>query len=266
VVVRAEAAVSAFDLRPYRAGDEASINEGFNDVFGLQRPVEEWMWKFRPDADGCRVFIAASDAQVVAHFAAQRVVVQVDGRSFMAGHTVDAYCRPLPDARRERLYIRTAEAFYQRYGAPGDLDFLFGFPGERHMRLGRLLLKFAEPVIVPVWRRRADHRQRSPWWTRYRVETGSHQALEDLWLRAKDRYPVAVVRDRARAHRRYDDHPSRRYVHLTVVRGGITHAWAVVHGLSLLLLGPLHDVPAGERDAMIESTLDLVGRGLLIRD
>jgi AcrR family transcriptional regulator len=43
------------------------------------------------------------------------------------------------------------------------------------------------------------------------------------------------------------------------------HAWAVVHGLSLLLLGPLRDVPADERDAMIESTLDLVARGLLIR-
>jgi hypothetical protein len=174
------------------------------------------------------VLVAAAGAQVVAHFAAQRVAVQVDGRRFTAGHTVDVYCRPLPSARRARLYIRTALAFYRRYGAPGELDFLFGFPGNRHMRLGRLILRFAEPVPVPVWRR-ATTDQRGPWWPRYRVETGGHEALDDLWCRAKDRYPVSVVRDRSWARRRYDGHPLRRYLHLTVRRGGIAHAWAVVH-------------------------------------
>ncbi len=44
-----------------------------------------------------------------------------------------------------------------------------------------------------------------------------------------------------------------------------TNAWAVVHGLSMLLLGPLRDLPAAEREPLIDSTLDLVGRGLLIR-
>lgn len=44
-----------------------------------------------------------------------------------------------------------------------------------------------------------------------------------------------------------------------------TLAWALVHGLSLLLLGPLNDVPAEEREAMIESSLELVGRGFLVR-
>lgn len=45
-----------------------------------------------------------------------------------------------------------------------------------------------------------------------------------------------------------------------------THAWAVVHGLSMLLLGPMQDLPPAEREAVIESTLDLVARGLLVRD
>lgn len=44
-----------------------------------------------------------------------------------------------------------------------------------------------------------------------------------------------------------------------------TVAWSSVHGLSVLLLGPLADVPSTEREALIESTLDLVGRGLLTR-
>ncbi len=45
-----------------------------------------------------------------------------------------------------------------------------------------------------------------------------------------------------------------------------TTAWAAVHGLSVLLLGPLADVPPREREAIIEATLDLVGRGLITRD
>lgn len=44
-----------------------------------------------------------------------------------------------------------------------------------------------------------------------------------------------------------------------------TAAWASVHGLSMLLLGPLADIEPPEREALIESTLDLVGRGLVIR-
>jgi AcrR family transcriptional regulator len=40
-------------------------------------------------------------------------------------------------------------------------------------------------------------------------------------------------------------------------------AWSSVHGLSLLLLGPYADLPRRERDAMIDATLDQVGRGLV---
>ena len=42
-------------------------------------------------------------------------------------------------------------------------------------------------------------------------------------------------------------------------------AWASVHGLSQLFLGPMADVPTPEREAIIEETLDLVGRGLMVR-
>jgi hypothetical protein len=45
-----------------------------------------------------------------------------------------------------------------------------------------------------------------------------------------------------------------------------TAAWAYVHGLSELLLGPLGGVPEELRDAVIESTMDLVQRGLLVRE
>jgi AcrR family transcriptional regulator len=39
-------------------------------------------------------------------------------------------------------------------------------------------------------------------------------------------------------------------------------AWSTVHGLSLLLMGPMSDVPKRERSALIDATLDQVSRGL----
>jgi len=44
-----------------------------------------------------------------------------------------------------------------------------------------------------------------------------------------------------------------------------TNAWASVHGLSELLLGPLNGFSPAERETIIEDTLDLVCRGLLTR-
>jgi hypothetical protein len=45
----------------------------------------------------------------------------------------------------------------------------------------------------------------------------------------------------------------------------VTNAWATVHGLSALLLGPMAGTPAPAQDQIIDTTLDLVIRGLAIR-
>ena len=44
-----------------------------------------------------------------------------------------------------------------------------------------------------------------------------------------------------------------------------TAAWAAVHGLSQLLLGPMAGLPPAEREALIDASLELVGRGLIVR-
>jgi AcrR family transcriptional regulator len=44
-----------------------------------------------------------------------------------------------------------------------------------------------------------------------------------------------------------------------------TNAWAAVHGLSALLLGPMAAQAPAAREALIDASLDLVGRGLITR-
>lgn len=45
----------------------------------------------------------------------------------------------------------------------------------------------------------------------------------------------------------------------------VTNAWGAVHGLSMLLLGPMAADAPSARETLIEAYLDLVGRGLIIR-
>jgi AcrR family transcriptional regulator len=45
----------------------------------------------------------------------------------------------------------------------------------------------------------------------------------------------------------------------------VTNAWATVHGLSVLLLGPMAAVPPAAREQVIDTTLGLVVRGLAQR-
>jgi hypothetical protein len=219
--------VSDFEVRPYRAGDEDSINRGFNETFGLRRPIEEWRWKFQPEQGGAWIIVAVDPAgEVAAQFTALRVPVQVDGRVLAAGHSVDAFSLPQPGPRQQRLYLKTGREFYRRYGGP-EVAFLFGFPGQRHLRLGRLSLSFTEPMLVPVWRRPATRRR--VWWPRYRAEPRADgAAIDELWRRAAHRYPVSPVRDAAWVRRRYDTRPGHGYRHLTLWRRDRIHAWAVV--------------------------------------
>ena len=44
-----------------------------------------------------------------------------------------------------------------------------------------------------------------------------------------------------------------------------TTAWATVHGLSLLLLGPMSGLRKAERERIVEATLSQIGEGLLSR-
>ena len=44
-----------------------------------------------------------------------------------------------------------------------------------------------------------------------------------------------------------------------------TNAWGSVHGLSMLLLGPIAQNDAAAREILIDAYLKLIGRGLITR-
>ena len=222
-------------FRPYRPGDEVAINEGFNEVFGLSRSLDEWRWKFPDQPEGRFIMLALDPAgRVFAHYAAVAVPFQAQGRHVTAGQIVDIYSRREARAGLAAAHVfrATVRAFVTTFCRPERIAAAYGFPGTRHMslvRIGVASLGEAEmpPLPVPVWTRPTA--RRGARWPHHEVTNGfDAAAIDGLWLRAAHRYPVAVVRDAARARARFLARPGVEYVHLVARRRSVPHAWGVV--------------------------------------
>jgi len=221
--------------RPYQPGDEVAINHGFNEVFGAQRSLAEWEWKFPSSALGRAVTLAVdASGRVIAHYAAIPVPFVAGGTAVWAGQIVDIWSRA--EARQSlagaRVFRTLVRRFVEHWCGPDRLAVTYGFPGRRHMELVRLGIGShgsAEmpPQDVAVWSRPMGRPR--PALTGHRVAVGLDVAAVDaLWRRIAERYRVTAVRDAAWLRRRFTSRPGVGYLELGVVRRGVLRAWAVV--------------------------------------
>lgn len=219
-------------LRPYRSGDEIAINDGFNRIFELARPLSEWHWKYPAEPEGRWLMLALDErGTLLAHYGAVPVRLRIGAREVRAGQIGDVYT--VPETRHglaaARTYLRTVKAFFAEFGAPEKLAILYGFPGERALRLGLARLGYDQmvPQPVPVWCRPVRWRGRI--WTGHGVRAAfDDRGLDDLWQRAACRYRVAAIRDAAWCARRFRGRPGVEYLHLTAHRRGRVRALAVL--------------------------------------
>lgn len=216
-------------LRSFQAGDGDAINRGFNEIFHLERPLDEWRWKFQPESGDAWITLGfEASGELVAHFGVVRHWMWVHGERVVAGQAVDSYRLRRPGTASQRVFIDTVREFYRVHGDGERIAFLFGFPGAHHMGLGRSLLGYVDPVPVPVWHRRRPWLRRRRPSLSHRVDDGfAPEALDRLWERARSRHPAAVIRDGARWERRYHSRPGSRYRYATARRDGEIEAWAV---------------------------------------
>lgn len=204
-------------FRPRRPGDEVAINRGFNEVFGLERSLEEWRWKFERAGVPSPIMLAWSGEELLAHYAGIPARFAVDGEVFWSAQIVDVYStrRARRLFARRGVYVRTVEAFFREFGETGRFPLLYGFPGRRALRLGVLELGYDAMEPQPIWvlERTPAEARRSLKRYPYRAEA---VAAEDprigaLWERVRGRYPVAVVRDGEHVAQRLSGHPSVTY-------------------------------------------------------
>ncbi len=226
----------ALEVRPYRPGDEVEINAGFARVFGGSRQLDEWRWKFPQGLGRSAILVARDDTgRIPIHYAAIPVNLQIDGRTIVAGQAVDVYSEHRRSLARRGPFVRFVHTFHEVFGDAGDLSLLYGFPGTRHVRLGVRLLRYRGPRDVRFFAHdlrgpeRDEPGSRWPAPGVHRLHRGFDASWTDeLWLRARRRYPVAVCRDASWIGRRFHGRPGVEYLHLRLERRGEPAALAVV--------------------------------------
>ncbi len=204
-------------FRPYRPGDEASINRGFNEVFHTARALDEWRWKF-PEVEGGRpIMLAFSERELLAHYAGIPVMFHVETDEIPAVQIVDVFSTKAGRRgfSRRGIWVRTVEAFFSTFGASGRYPLLFGFPGKRALRLGILQLGYdaMPPLEITCFHREGGSRHTNPVRLAYRAELapGADPRFDTLWRRVRRDYPVSVVRDTRRLSTRLSGRPGVTY-------------------------------------------------------
>jgi hypothetical protein len=223
----AEAREKGFTIRPYRDGDEIAINRRFNEVFNLDRPLEEWRRKFASGSKPPRAmlcFDAAGD--LVAHYGATELELQVGEQRVETGHSVDSFAIRRRDVVLNSAFLRTGKAFFEHYCGPGGFPLMMGFPGTRAFRLGSTKLGYVGHPIE-VWRKRPEPRGSIGALRGLISRHPPIRGIDTLWRRARHLYSPGVARDAAWVTKRYLS-ASGRFRLVGQSRGGKTCAWAAV--------------------------------------
>jgi hypothetical protein len=135
-----------FAIRSYREGDERKILALWQAAFGREMAPRLWSWKYLENPYGHQILLCESEAgQVVAMYAGVPYRANFQGETVRITHLTDNMSHPAyrgPIGGKKGLFVRTVLAFFDRYGGPHASIYLYGFPGERHFRLGERLLEY----------------------------------------------------------------------------------------------------------------------------
>jgi len=215
------------EIRLYAPGDEVAINDAFNRVFGRDRSLEEWSWKFGDGSPPLPIVAAWEGHALVAHNGGIAVDFQVDGRRIKALQGADTLSLAAAERRPEwrGAWQEVMDRFAETAAADFGVSLLYGFTGGRavsHM-VHRARWDSVAPRQIPLYvrRQRPAGRSLASRFFKARLIGDDEPALDRLWDRAGRRYPVAVVRDAEHARRRLSGHPSVSY-----------HRWLVTTRLS----------------------------------
>lgn len=239
-----------WSIRPYRQGDEGRILELFHRVFGKERSVAHWQWKFRDNPEGAHIHVVETEAgEIVGHYAGIPVRVTVEGRSFVFSQLVDTmvdrdYRRGL---KKPGMFAQLFMKFAEDYGGYDRAAIMYGFPIPEALRIGQRLLGYV-PLhrVAKLVRPVGGAPRRTPWQqivdlphhVRVRVrQVARFDALVDrLWEECRRELRVATVRDARYLNWRYADCPDVKY-RLLVAEGIIGSSPQGIAALRLDSLG-----------------------------
>ncbi len=123
-------------IRQYREGDENNLNELFQLVFRVERPLESWYWKYRdnPITDLILISLAETpDGRVVGMYPLLIMEIKVKEEYVLAVQLVEIAIHP---DFRGRWIVKEMKYFLQPPTIESGVRFGFGFPTKEHAKVG----------------------------------------------------------------------------------------------------------------------------------
>ena len=233
----------SFSVKPYSAGDENRILPAFNEVFGVQRTMKHWYWKFRDNPYGSFKIseVFSKDGNLVTHYAGYPVPFYCDvndvPETFLSMQIGDTLTRP--EVRhigrgKTSILSRTAQHFYAKF-CEGFL-FAYGFNTGTIKKLGERFLgyQYIDPIPYRVKKIKALPLSRrsllEKLFPRYRVRMihAFNDSFDHLFERAASTYKLLVRRDARYLTWRYRDCPDKDYIMVSVCsKFGKLVGWSV---------------------------------------
>jgi len=141
-------------LRPTAPEDLPALADFFTGRFGRAWTPEEWVWKYQALPGEARSLLAVGDGgEILAHAGALCLPAR-----WQAGEAGDAGLWQLVDfagsLRRGGLRPALVELGRQLLAGlprPGDAPWIFGFPSERHFRLGERVFGYRPLTVMEEW-------------------------------------------------------------------------------------------------------------------
>jgi hypothetical protein len=229
-----------YRIRPYRDGDEHEILRMFREVFGVDRTLEHWRWKFTESPYGSRsiAVVVSAEGQIVAHYAGYPVPFYQAGHprlGFLSHQIGDTMTRPSvrqAGLGKHGILARAASYYYAKFCR--DVPFAYGFNTGSIKKLGERYLGYS--YIDQVACRAKDLASgtgspppRTPRWLggySFAELTTASAELDGLFERVRGSYGFLVRRDAAYVGWRYLRCPDRLHKVLAIRRWGRLVGWS----------------------------------------
>ena len=212
-------------IRPYQPGDETQILSLFRRIFGVDRSLEHWRWKFQDNPAGQQIILAVADTgEIIGQHAGLPVRVAKGEETFLFVHSVDAMVDPRfrQGLNRQRLMVSLLVRHDREFlgGGPGKGSIGYGFPNRLNYRLlvGTNTCEALHPVIQlgkeftgPGADLRGTRRRAGSW--RYRIDqvVRLEPSFDQVWHQCHQDLALAAIRDSQYLNWRYADCPDVSY-------------------------------------------------------
>lgn len=221
--LRAKSNTADWKFTNYQLGNETEILSLFQDVFHINRPLQEWNWIYQQNPIGKSILMVRnSNQELIAHYAGIPVKVKYFNRQYTFGQVVDTMIRK--DYRStigdSDLMKDMVFKFYDEFTGEKQQQnaFLYGLPNElawqaaRRIGTSKLGYNRANKIIY-LTKSIVNDQKLTSLKSELNLQAISvfDSTADEIWKLSQDNYPVSLIKNSTYLNWRYVECPYQNY-------------------------------------------------------